>query len=341
MKYAIRSLVVWLMALLGINALFRFLNRNKALIVWYHGICDDDFSLLKGYQERHISRSTFRRHLEFLTRKGYAFATMTELMDRLAGRRSLRKLVVLTFDDGFRNTVRNAYPLMKEFSARGCVYAVTDLIGTGNLLWTDYVETALRSADGDSFTFRLKDQVFTYPLGTRRLREQAMLAIKRRLWVLTNEERAEHMRQFGPLRDEDIPDEFRFADWDELRSLDPAVLEVGSHTRTHVNCTSLSADDDFRREIEESKAEIERRIGREVTHFAYPGGHFDDNVLRWTIGAGYRSAVSVIAGFSDWTSNPHILLRMSTNEDYLLFKATVSGSYQLVTWITGLLRGRR
>ena len=48
-----KELLLWLLNYTGINALFRFLNRNKAIILWYHGVSSDDFELLTGYDERH------------------------------------------------------------------------------------------------------------------------------------------------------------------------------------------------------------------------------------------------------------------------------------------------
>ena len=78
------------------------------------GICDDNFTILKGYDERHIPKSLFRKHLVYLIRKGYQFVTMSDLVLLLKEKRKLNKIVVLTFDDGFRNVIENAYPIMKE-----------------------------------------------------------------------------------------------------------------------------------------------------------------------------------------------------------------------------------
>ena len=64
MKYS--TILLTLFDKLGINAIFRFFYKNKAMILWYHGICDDDFTLLKGYDERHIPKSMFKKHIIFL-----------------------------------------------------------------------------------------------------------------------------------------------------------------------------------------------------------------------------------------------------------------------------------
>jgi peptidoglycan/xylan/chitin deacetylase (PgdA/CDA1 family) len=49
-------------------------------------------------------------------------------------------------------------------------------------------------------------------------------------------------------------------------------MTVGAHTRTHP-VLSLCSDEEARREIQESKAEIESALGRPVWAFAYPFGN--------------------------------------------------------------------
>ena len=136
MKNIFKLLLFLLFDISGINALCRIVNRNKAVILWYHGICDEDFTLTK----RHIPKSVFRKQLSYLKRKGYVFVSMSELLAFIKNKKKIGKSVVLTFDDGFRNIVENAYPIMKEFGAKGCFYLVSELIGKSELLWTDHVE---------------------------------------------------------------------------------------------------------------------------------------------------------------------------------------------------------
>ncbi len=103
-----RRLFLTILEISGINALFRAINQSKAMILCYHGICDDDFKLLQGYDERHIPKSVFRKQLIYLKCKGYNFVSLSTLVDRLKAKRKVEKMVVLTFDDGFRNIVNNA-----------------------------------------------------------------------------------------------------------------------------------------------------------------------------------------------------------------------------------------
>ena len=132
------------------------------------------------------------------------------------------------------------------------------------------------------------------------------------------------------------PKEFLFSSWDQIRGLDPSRLEIGCHTKTHPNCTRLSTEEEFKEELEASRIEIARRVGYEITHFNFPTGDFNDETIAQVKRFGYRSAVSVIPGFNDRSTDRYRLKRLPTDEDFLLFKAFVSGTYVLISrvWVT-------
>ena len=63
-------------------------------------------------------------------------------------------------------------------------------------------------------------------------------------------------------------------DWDTIRALDAdGVLRFEPHTVTHPNLLQLP-DEDARREIADSKTELEERLGRQTDTFCYPAGLF-------------------------------------------------------------------
>ena len=67
------------------------------------------------------------------------------------------------------------------------------------------------------------------------------------------------------------PVSVRMLGWDQIREMANYKIEFESHTQTHVNMR-FAGPTSVEREIRESKTEIEARIQREVTGFAYPYG---------------------------------------------------------------------
>ena len=77
----------------------------------------------------------------------------------------------------------------------------------------------------------------------------------------------------------------------EVRALVEAGWELGAHTITHPDLTTLS-DQALTREVEGSKREIEQRFGVKVRFFCYPSGRFDPRVVAAVRAAGFLGATT-------------------------------------------------
>ena len=90
----------------------------------------------------------------------------------------------------------------------------------------------------------------------------------------------------------------RGATWEELLALRDAGMEFGSHSVGHPNLTRLPADDALR-ELTESRAALESRLGAPVHALAYPGGRQSASVRDLARQAGYTLAFLSDGG--EWT----------------------------------------
>jgi len=117
--------------------------------------------------------------------------------------------------------------------------------------------------------------------------------------------------------------------WPDVARLDgSSPLRFEAHTITHPNLLALS-DDDARREITGSKAQLERWIGRPARVFCYPAGLFGARELALVEEADFSVAVSCEPGINGPHSNPFALARVQIDaRDSLLdFRAKLGGGH--------------
>ena len=84
-----------------------------------------------------------------------------------------------------------------------------------------------------------------------------------------------------------------YMNWDQLKEISAAGIEIGAHTMYH---PALTASKKAKWEIEESKRELEERLGVSVTAFAYPSGKWNSYIEGLVKNAGYKSARSFTTG---------------------------------------------
>lgn len=98
-------------------------------ILCYHSI-DDSGSLVS------VSPALFRAQMDFLAHNGYHTIRLSDLCEAVSRRRDLpEKAVVLTFDDGFRNNLTSALPVLTRFGFSATLFVVTGCVGA-HLDWS-------------------------------------------------------------------------------------------------------------------------------------------------------------------------------------------------------------
>jgi peptidoglycan/xylan/chitin deacetylase (PgdA/CDA1 family) len=103
----------------------------------------------------------------------------------------------------------------------------------------------------------------------------------------------------------DDAEELATMTWAELRAHSERGAQIGSHGVSHAHLTSLG-DDELRRELIESKREIEEQLGTRCTDFAYPYGEHDARVRAAVRGARYEAGYALRERDRDTYALPRI-----------------------------------
>lgn len=80
---------------------------------------------------------------------------------------------------------------------------------------------------------------------------------------------------------------------EQLKSLDKKLVTIGSHGRTHQNLLKIGADE-ARKEIIQSKKELEDILNMSIETISFPHGDFNQTHIEMAIQAGYQHAYSII-----------------------------------------------
>jgi peptidoglycan/xylan/chitin deacetylase (PgdA/CDA1 family) len=104
--------------------------------------------------------------------------------------------------------------------------------------------------------------------------------------------------------------------WEEIAEMDRAGVRFGSHTHTHQIVTMLTADG-MRREIRESRAALERELGKRCELFAYPNGDCPDQARQILAEEGFRLAFTTERNAWTVECDPLRVPRANISEDDL------------------------
>lgn len=105
-------------------------GRGPALpILMYHSISNDPQPGVSAYYKTTTSPALFERQLRALSQAGYRSVLLREAAEMLQAGQGLKKTVVITFDDGFRDFYSLAFPILQRLGHTASMFLPTSFIG--------------------------------------------------------------------------------------------------------------------------------------------------------------------------------------------------------------------
>jgi len=257
------------------------MKKTRMLVVFWHSV-ESDAMPAAARDSVNPSASVFREQLRFLVRN-YTPVSCWEFLKLLDGERRIRSYpkppVLLSFDDGFRNVIRNALPVLSEFNVPAVFFVLGELLrNPGFVPWFVEVKHILRKARWKSAVYRGISLDFTHGVQGMTARNFIFSAVaacrstEERERVL--EDLATSVGACRPLAT-DLDEDLRFISKDDLAQIaDSRLIAVASHGMTHRHLDSLDAEEQLY-ELRESDSVLREHSTAYCPVVAYPSGAFN------------------------------------------------------------------
>jgi peptidoglycan/xylan/chitin deacetylase (PgdA/CDA1 family) len=278
--------------LLAIGVYDRLLARARfpgVCVLGYHGVRGDNWPAgTMPFEGLHVRAGELRAHLRLLRRTCHPIS-LAQWRAALAGGPPLpRRPVLITFDDGYRNTLQFGLPILRELGIPAVLFVSTEAVARRHYYWWD----AVARARGEAAVEPLK--ALPYEQWQREI-EACACAI--------NEADA-----CAPM----TSTETRV--WAETPG-----CEVGAHTATHA-ILSRAVNDQQRGEIARSREALHEWTGKPIAAFAYPNGQagtdYTAEAVELLAEEGFDIAFNTTARFAAASESPYERSR------FMLFSGT-------------------
>jgi peptidoglycan/xylan/chitin deacetylase (PgdA/CDA1 family) len=241
-------------------------SRGQAVILMYHSISSgrpDPWRLC-------VDPDRFAEQLRML-RDRFRVVSLPEVRAALAAGEGLSRSVAVTFDDGYRDNLLVAKPILEEHGLPATVFVTTGYVDSDRDFWWDELEAFCASAG----------------VASRDLWQE--------LQAMTHEERAGRLDALWASIHMQRPSSSLTLSADELQRLaDGGLVAVGAHTVTHPHLSSLPVPAQ-RHEIGASRTYLSEIVGRPVEDFCYPHGDFSPETSALVRSAGFETACTTHA----------------------------------------------
>ena len=291
-----------------------------------------------GFQPNRLLEVTpdfFERLLDQLRRARIEVISLDEMHRRFIDGDFGRRFVCLTFDDGYKDVKRWAWPLLKQYNMPFALFIATSFPDRLGELWWLALEAAVAQSERINLAVGGEERAFdcatvdekraTYDELYRSLRAMATEdELRRTVRDLCSAARVD----MGALCTE------LCMNWQEIGEIaaDP-LCTIGAHTVNHKMLMKLADASAVRAEMDLSRAVLETALGQRAQHLAYPVGDptsAGPREFRIAAELGFKTAV---------TTRPGVLFR--AHRDYLtaLPRISVNGEFQQERYMKVLMSG--
>lgn len=244
-----------------------------------------------------------------------------------------RRLVGITFDDGYADNLSIAKPLLEQFGIPATVFVVSGHVGGQREFWWDELEKILLQPGNlpEVLCLTIRGKSYVWELEEASLYTQASFEHSNSWRAMGQEDPGkrqflyrvlyELLQPLGPTERREVVDTlFAWANLspeprpshqsmtrDDLQKVEhDSLVEIGAHTVTHPVLSAVPVALQ-RHEIEQSKIDLEEICGRPITKFAYPHGarsHYTPDTIAIVKRAGFLSACSAFGEFVQDDTDP-------------------------------------
>jgi len=269
-----------------------------------------------------------------LLRSGLDLISLDAMYRRLNEGDFRRRFICLTIDDGYRDALEYAYPILKEHEIPFAIYVATSFADRLGELWWLVLEAVIARNAHVDLVMDGEDRRFE--CGTVEQKRETYDAIYGWLRRLkTEDELRAVVRELGARYHVDVGAFCRdlCMSWQELEQIaaDPLVT-IGAHTVNHVMLAKVSATA-ARTEMEMSRRVIEAALTIPVEHLCYPVGDATSAGPREFMLAaelGFKTAV---------TTRPGVLYPEHRDHLMALPRISINGEYQQMRYLQVLMSG--
>lgn len=312
----------------GVNAALERASRGVCILA-YHGVTaapPGPDGPLGNARRLHVPRARFEEHLRMLAGTGRV-VRLAEYEAALQGQGVVPNgAIVITFDDGYRNLLTQAAPLLERYALPATAFVLTEL--AGQRIWMDRVEAAIATTRCTSVGWRGRDLGLDSP-AARAHAAAVMIAD-----LSPENDREGELKELlvalggdaGPTNDDrDL------LTWDEVRALARRGIAIGSHGDVHEPLTRRTRSE-LDRALAASRSRLEAELGPGRYPFCFAYGAWHAEARAAVEAAGFSSAVTTDAGLNPPSADRFALRRflIGADDDRARLRASVSGLRALV-----------
>jgi len=248
--------------------------RPRACILAYHRVA----SLAFDPFGQCVTPENFAAHLRVL-RQHYELVSLDSLLERLRAGSYRKRMVAVTFDDGYVDNYRVAYPIAAALDVPLIIFVTVQPVLEHKHFWWDRLGASILRNQEASLSLTIDGTHHQFAVTNQQERLAVCRTIQALLRGMGDKQRDLILQTIGAHDEAE-----RSVEDSESRPLTVSELQafskldgvqIGAHTMTHPVLSRLARDEQWY-ELKQSRACLSELLGDDIVFMSYPFGKAGD-----------------------------------------------------------------
>ncbi|MGZ3838684.1 MAG: polysaccharide deacetylase family protein [Flavisolibacter sp.] len=236
----------------------------------------------------------FDKCIRYISRK-YSVVLLEDLVLNPNNFDQNKKYATIVFDDGYKDNIEYAIPILEKYNVKASFYVVTDCIDKNVPTWTHLLDYTFQHTKKEKlnlkFDFLPKD-IWSNKLVGSKAKVDYVRKLKPALKKISHLERLEVLNSVQEAFD-DVQLPYLMMNWNDVKEIRSAGHYIGSHTKTHCMLGTMEDEKEIKDELLISGQKIQQHLGYFPVTISYPVGSFNATTIKLSKEAGYKLGLAV------------------------------------------------
>ena len=312
MRPRLKNHLANLLSSCGILAVARSLGgRHKDLIITLHRV----LPLLESKQchDEHLLLSTLAFESLLIYLKKHCQVVSLHTLLSVGTISSHAQRIAITFDDGWQDTFKHAFPLLIRYNVPATVFICTSLIGSSAMLPEERLTRIFDHCVANACTPSFLQHLGVWGGAERLAASRDWRSFTNTIPMTAKLSLTTHLEAVYGLERQR---EEHLMTWQQVQTMASSGIEIGSHTANHV---TLNVENRLvmERELRDSRDVIELKLGSAPRYLSYPNGAHNQAVVLLAREAGYSHAFTMKSVSVDATKGSFTVPRLLLDDSLI------------------------
>ena len=241
--------------------------KGRGAILMYHRVLPTELLKEDLNVGMAVTTTEFEKQIKTLKSK-YRIVSIDEFNKNIKKKKN-DFTVVITFDDGYKDNLIHALPILEKYKIPATIYITTRFLDNDTWMW--WYEIKKEILNKSELKFKFKNLKYNFVINSDKEKKLTFEKIRKLFLDSKERDQIQLIEEITGTKERKSYSDICLSKEDLIALDKNPLITIGSHSHTHLNLSILDKEN-LLYEINKANEKLENLLSHKIKHFSYPYG---------------------------------------------------------------------